>query len=170
MPPGSYLSTFSGSHVEFRYRATSSSNCNISAGKVARPSFNVTAIVPANCLVATQNVDFGNKGVLDQNIDATGQVSVSCTPGTAYTVGLSNGQTGTSPTARRMTLGAQGVTYGLFRDATRSQPWGNIIGTNTVAGSGAGAAQNITVYGRVPPQMTPSAGVYTDTVVVTVTY
>ncbi|MER8376756.1 spore coat protein U domain-containing protein [Mesorhizobium sp. M1396] len=25
------------------------------------------------------------------------------------------------------------------------------------------AVQNLTVYGRVPPQMTPSAGVYTDT-------
>ena len=34
----------------------------------------------------------------------------------------------------------------------------------------AGAAQPLTVYGRVPPQTTPSAGVYTDTVVVTITY
>lgn len=171
-PPGSYLSSFSSSpNVEFRYRVSASSNnCNTSAGSLASPSFNVTTIVSPNCLVATQNVDFGNKGVLDQNADATGAVSVTCTPGNAYTIGLGNGQSGTSPTARRMTLGAQGVTYGLYRDQARSQPWGNTIGSNTVAGTGAGMAQNITVYGRVPSQTTPSPGTYTDTVVVTVTY
>nr|WP_281033880.1 spore coat protein U domain-containing protein [Mesorhizobium sp. M4B.F.Ca.ET.049.02.1.2] len=36
--------------------------------------------------------------------------------------------------------------------------------------TGVGTAQNLTVYGRVPPQTTPSPGVYTDTVIVTVTY
>ncbi|WP_371929600.1 spore coat protein U domain-containing protein [Phyllobacterium sp. 21LDTY02-6] len=30
--------------------------------------------------------------------------------------------------------------------------------------------KSIRVYGRVPPQPTPSSGVYSDTVVVTLTY
>jgi spore coat protein U-like protein len=30
--------------------------------------------------------------------------------------------------------------------------------------------QNLTVYGRVPSQGTPSAGTYNDTITVTVTY
>ncbi|MGX5844363.1 Csu type fimbrial protein [Mesorhizobium sp. ArgA1] len=167
---GSYLSSFSGSNVEFRYRYTTSSSCGTGTGTIARPSFNVTATVAANCLVVAQNIDFGPKGVLSNNVDASGQVSVTCTPGTAYTVSLGNGLTGTSPTARLMTLGGQVVTYGLYRDTNRSQPWGNTIGTNTVAGTGTGAAQNLPVYGRVPPQTTPAPGVYTDTVVVTVTY
>ncbi|MBZ9978058.1 spore coat protein U domain-containing protein [Mesorhizobium sp. BR-1-1-10] len=170
VPPGSYLSTFSSSHVEFRYLYTTSSSCGTGTGTIARPSFNVAATVAANCLVGTQDVDFGPKGVLSDNVDATGQVSVTCTPGTTYTVGLSNGLTGTAPTTRRMTLGTQAVTYGLYRDANRSQSWGNTVGTNTVAGTGGGTAQNLPVYGRVPPQATPSPGVYTDTVVVTVTY
>ncbi|UWU14363.1 spore coat protein U domain-containing protein [Rhizobium sullae] len=38
------------------------------------------------------------------------------------------------------------------------------------SGDGNGAAQLLTVYGRVQPQTTPSPGVYTDTVVVIVTY
>lgn len=168
--PGSYLSGFSGSHTEFRYRYTTSSNCSTLTGTVARPSFNVTATVAANCLVSTQTVDFGTAGVLSSNIDATGQVTVSCTPGTAYTVSLGNGQTGTGPTSRRMTLGTVGITYGLYRDGARSLPWGSTIGTNTMAGTGTGVAVGIPVYGRVPPQTSPAPGTYTDTVVVTVTY
>lgn len=172
IPPGSYISTFSGGHVEFRYRyAPVSNDCTVTTGVVvARPSFNVSATVAANCLISTQTVDFGTTGVLTGNVDATGQVSVSCTPGTTYSIGLGNGQTGTGPTSRRMALGSQGVTYGLYRDTARSLPWGNSIGTNTVAGTGTGTAQGIPVYGRVPPQTTPAPGTYTDTVVVTVTY
>lgn len=169
--PGNYLSTFSGSHVEFRYRYASTSTCTSGTGTIARPNFNVTANVAANCLVATQNIDFGPRGVLSQNVDATGQVTVRCTPATAYTVSLNNGVTGTGPTSRRMTLGAQAVTYGLYKDANRSQPWGDASTPgSTVPGTGNGTAQAYTVYGRVAPQTTPSPGVYTDTVIVTVTY
>jgi spore coat protein U-like protein len=168
---GNYISTFSGAHVEFRYRYTSSSSCATGSGTVARPSFNVSGSVAANCLVSTQNIDFGSRGVLSSNVDATGAVSVTCTPATAYTVGLSNGNSGTGPTNRRMTLGNAAVIYGLYRDANRSQPWGDAATPgSTVAGSGNGAAQAYTVYGRVPPQTTPAPGVYSDTVVVTVTY
>ena len=63
------------------------------------------------------------------------------------------------------------VTYGLYKDNARSQVWGDAATPgSTVAGTGSGAVQNLTVYGRVPAQTTPSAGLYTDTVVVTVTY
>ncbi|WP_095203192.1 Csu type fimbrial protein [Mesorhizobium carmichaelinearum] len=169
--PSTYLSTFSGSHVEFRYRATLSNDCSTSAGSVDRPTFTINAIVPANCLLAIQNIDFGSNGILGANVDATGGVSITCTPGTPYTVSLSNGTTGSAPTARKMSKGAETVTYGLYKDNARSQVWGDAATPgSTVAGSGGGAAQNLTIYGRVPAQTTPSAGVYTDTVVVTVTY
>jgi spore coat protein U-like protein len=90
--------------------------------------------------------------VLDTNVDATGGLGVTCTPGTAYTVGLNNGLTGTGPTARRMALGNQAVIHGLYKDAARSQPWGNSGGDLV---TGAGSTQNLPVYGRVPPQATP---------------
>jgi len=63
-----------------------------------------------------------------------------------------------------MSRGAETITYGLYKDADRSQPWGD-TGTpgSTIAGTGNGAAQTLTVYGRVPPQKTPSPGTYTDT-------
>ena len=167
--PGSYLSTFASSHVEFRYRYAGSLNCNSGVGTIARPSFNVTAIVPADCRVAAENVDFGVQSGLGSNLDGIGRVSVTCTPGTAYAVGLNNGLAGTDPASRRMTRADQYVIYGLYKDAARSQPWGN-SGAEQTTGAGTGTPQSVTVYGRVPPQATPSPGVYTDTVIVTVTY
>jgi len=47
---------------------------------------------------------------------------------------------------------------------------GNTVGTNTVSGTGSGAAQNFTVFGRVPSQTTPPPATYSDTIVTTVTY
>ena len=88
-----------------------------------------------------------------------------------YTVALNGGNdAATDPTLRKMSKGAEKITYGLYRDAARTQPWGSTSGTNTVAGTGSGLAQSLTVYGRVPVQATPSPGAYADTIVVTLTY
>jgi spore coat protein U-like protein len=169
--PGSYLSTFSGANTPFRYFYSLGSDCTTSVGNTATATFTVNASVAANCLLALQNIDFGTKGVLSANSDATGGVSVTCTPGTTYTVSLNGGTTNSAPTARKMSKGAETVTYGLYKDAARSQPWGNATTPgSTVPGTGNGLVQALTVYGRVPPQTTPTPGTYTDTVVVTVTY
>ena len=53
---------------------------------------------------------------------------------------------------------------------TATQPGAFPFGTNTLAGTGTGLAQSATVYGRIPPQATPSPGTYNDTIVVTLTY
>jgi spore coat protein U-like protein len=62
------------------------------------------------------------------------------------------------------------VSYELYRNSARTQRWGNTLNSDTVIGSGTGGTQNLTVYGRVPAQTTPSAGTYNDTITVTVTY
>ncbi len=69
-----------------------------------------------------------------------------------------------------MTLGEEEVTYQLYRDRNRIEPWGSNTNTDTVAGTGSGSSQAFTVYGRVPRQTTPPPGTYTDTIVVTVTF
>ncbi|QPC85639.1 spore coat protein u [Mesorhizobium sp. NBSH29] len=171
VPTGSYLAAFSSADVEFLYRATSSSDCTTPSGTAARPTFNVTANIPANCLVSAQNLDFGTNGVLNTNVDATGGVAVQCTQNSAYSVSLGGGNANGTPTERKMSRLLESVTYGLYKDAARSQPWGDVATPgSTVPGSGSGGTQNFTVYGRVPAQQTPSPGVYNDTVVVTVTY
>lgn len=172
-PTGQYSSIFPSADVQFDYVGYGNDPpaCVTQlGGDTEYPSFSALANVMATCNVTAQDIDFGQRGMLDADVDATGSVDVICPPGTTYDVGLNNGLSGDSPTQRHMTLGDQTVTYGLYRDAARSQPWGNTTGTDTVPGTGTGTMQNITVYGRVPPQTTPSAGTYTDTVVVIVEY
>jgi len=62
------------------------------------------------------------------------------------------------------------INYNLFTDAPRSIIWGNTVLTNTVHATGTGSSVSYTIYGRVPPQSTPTPGNYTDTVTVTITY
>lgn len=119
--------------------------------------------------VAPTTLDFGTQGPLTANVDNTSTVTVTCTDGATYNVGLNGGGTG-NVAARQMTNGTDTIDYQLYRDSGHTQPWGTTIGTDTVAATGNGNAQSYTVYGRVPPQTTPPADTYTDTVSVVVTY
>jgi len=135
--------------------------------------FQVTLTIQAECrLTSASDLAFGNAGVIQTAITSTSSIGVQCTNTTPYNIGLNSGTgAGATVAARRMTSGSGAtVTYELFRDAARSQIWGNTVGTDTLAGTGTGAVQTLTVYGRVPAQATPAAGNYTDTVQVTVTY
>ncbi|MFI4969665.1 MAG: spore coat U domain-containing protein [Lysobacterales bacterium] len=132
----------------------------------------VKIIIQNACNVTTTNptpMDFGTQGPLVANIDQTSTISVICTTGALYNVGINGGSSG-SVTARTMLNGATPVNYALFRDNARTLNWGTTVGTDTLAGTGNGTTQALTVYGRVPPQTTPAAGTYNDTVTVTVTY
>ena len=133
-------------------------------------TFHVTANVEEYCEVTATDLDFGTAGLLNTNIDTTGTVRVRCTNGTNYRVGLNGGLSGaTSPDQRRMSNGPNSVRYGIYRDAARTLGWGNLPG-NSVSGIGNGNFQNYTTYGRVFSQTTPPPGIYTDTIVVTVSY
>jgi len=118
---------------------------------------------------APTTLDFGTQGPLVANVDQTATITVTCTTSAPYNVGLDGGGAG-NINARRMINGAAQVGYQLYRDSARTLVWGVTIGTDTLAGTGNGTAQTLTVYGRVPPQTTPPANVYNDTVNVTVTY
>ncbi len=133
-------------------------------------SFQASATVLKSCNVSAGNLDFGAVGDLDTIVDGQSALSVQCSRGTGYTISLNGGLSGaTDPTARVMTMGGQGVTYGLYQDGGRSTPWGTQASA-TLGGTGTAATQAIPVYGRVPVQPTPAVGTYSDTVVVSVTY
>ncbi|WP_324764862.1 spore coat U domain-containing protein (plasmid) [Sinorhizobium meliloti] len=139
----------------------------------ATGNMNVRITIQAECKVVTaSDLDFGTRGVIDANIDQTSTISVQCTNGTPYTVGLSaGGGAGATVAVRRMTGTASAtVNYTIYRDAARTQIWGVTAGTDVVSGTGNGNVQNLTAYGRVPAQTTPAAGVYSDIVAITVTY
>lgn len=169
--PLTYTSTFTGLDARIRYGLLSFLlGCNLLTSSQTT-TFTVTANVPPTCRVTTNLLDFGNAGILGSARDASTGLTPTCTNGTAYQVGLDGGLAGaTNPTQRRMSKGAEFVTYGLYRDAARSLPFGNTSGVNTQAGTGTGLAQTVTIHGRVPSQATPSPGLYTDTIVATVVY
>ena len=140
-----------------------------SAPAPAEAAFSVQAAIPANCLVAAGDIDFGEHGVIDRAIDAETGIDVTCTPETHYAITLGPGLGGgTDPEQRILRSGRDLATYGLYLDKARSRPWGSSLETR-LPGTGAGTQQTVPVYGRVPAQVV-RPGSYADTVAVTITY
>ena len=163
--------TWNGASPGMVYGYRGTATCPTRGGFTYAGSTVWTATVLANCTVSATAVNFGSSGPITSNVDASGTVSVACTNATPYAVALNGGNAGASdPTQRKMSKGTESITYGLYQNPARSQPWGSTSGGNTVGGSGSGSGQALTVYGRVASQTTPSPGTYTDSVVVTVTY
>lgn len=173
---GAYSNSFSGIHtrLSFRYNeallslGTFPTDCgNANNGSFA---FTASASVAPACTVSATTQDFGAvSGLLRAAQDATSTVSLRCTYRAPWQVGLGLGQNAAG-TARRMTGPGGLIDYELYRDLGRTQRWGTTLNVDTVTGTGTGATQSLTVYGRVPAQTPRTAGTYTDTIVVTVTY
>lgn len=135
--------------------------------------FKVTLTVQAECkLTSASDIAFGTTGVIQSALTSTGTIGVQCTNTTPYNIGLNAGAgAGATVTTRRMSASTGAtIDYALYRDSGLTQVWGDTVNSNTLSGTGSGAVQTHTVYGRVPAQTTPAAGNYTDTVQVVVTY
>jgi spore coat protein U-like protein len=132
----------------------------------------VTATVLSACAVVAAPLVFGNYDPTAASaLTANTNVLVTCTFGTPYNVGLNQGLgTGATITNRKMMWGANTLTYQLFQDAAFSSNWGQTIGTDTETGTGSSLPQSLTVYGRIPASQAAVAGLYLDTITVTVTY
>lgn len=144
-----------------------------SLAQVATTNFNVQITIQAACQInSAGNLDFGTSGVIAAPIDATSNIVVQCTASTPFSLGLSVGAgTGATVANRLMTSPAGGtISYSLYTTAAHTTVWGNTVGTDRQTGTGTGAPQTFTVYGRVPAQTTPAVGVYTDTVTATLNY
>jgi len=148
-------------------------NSNLQA---AAMTLTATATVnPACGAYVTAPMDFGvNTGTVATNIDRTAVFSLTCVNRSPFQIGLDNGTHADGAGNRRMRVGSSGalLPYELYRDPARTQRWGNVLNTSTASGTGTGAAQNLTIYGRVPPApgtATPP-GSYSDTITVTITY
>lgn len=167
---GSYVSLFTAADATFSYEEGSALDCGIAAGSSeAYGTFSVRGTVAANCLLEAEDINFGTVGLIDTNVDASGDLTITCTPGTGYSVSLDGGLSGASNPEQRLMLSTDGaVTYGLYADAARTAPWGEQSGT-LVDGAGSGAQQALPIYGRVPAQAA-QPGNYADTVVVIIAY
>lgn len=132
----------------------------------------VSATVLSSCTVAALPMVFGNYASGQATAaNATATLTVACTIGTPYNVGLNAGTgTGATVAVRKLMSGTNTLNYSLYQDAAYSTLWGNTIGTNTQTGTGTGLPQLLTVYGQAPALQSSAAGVYTDSVTVSLTY
>lgn len=172
LPAGTYTSSFAGAQTTMAYDYATLGTCaTIGSSHATTAGFLVTATNVTACTVSASTLNFGSSGILQSAIDAAGNIAIVCTSSAPYTISLDGGNAGASdPTQRKMSHAGEEVTYGLYQNSSRTQPWGDALGSNTASGIGTGLTQNFAVYGRVPAQQTPSPGTYNDTVVVTVNY
>lgn len=121
-------------------------------------------------------IDFGTQSSLTTStIDAqsvssmTGSIQMNCTKDVPYTVSLNSGRHASSGKRNmKHTTAVNTVAYDLYQDAARTKVWDE---QNPLTGKGTGTAVDLTVYGRVPKAgLTPPAGQYSDTVLVTIAW
>jgi spore coat protein U-like protein len=121
------------------------------------------------CSVSPSGVHFG---VYDPSsgtaLDGAGNIAVTCTTLTTFTVSLSTGTGNYSQ--RRMTSGPGSLNYNLYVDPVRLLVWGDGTGGSQTVPSIFVLGANLPIYGRLPARQSPRAGTYLDTIVVTVTY
>ena len=167
VPVGIYHAAFSSADAVFTYAEGNLDCASPAGGTPTTASFAVSASVVANCLLNTSDLDFGRTGIIGDNIDAETSLSITCTPGADYAIGIDGGGSA-DPSHRLLRSGSNTVSYGLYSDPGRGSIWGTATGS-TLSGVGDGAGRTYPVYGRIPPQPAV-AGAYSDTVVVTITY
>lgn len=118
------------------------------------------------CTVSSVAVSFGAYDPIAGNpLNATGSISVTCTPATITVVKLDPGQnSGGNFVQRKMQGDSNYLNYNLYTDAACTKIWGD--GTsNTFTQSGG---TNIIVYGRIPPLQKVKPGTYSDYVTIIV--
>lgn len=144
----------------------------------ATSNFSVTASVTNNCTIASTTLAFGAYDPLVAHastpLDAAGAVDITCTKGSATTIGLSAGShsANASGTTRAMSNGAGGyLSYEIYQNAGRSALWGN-SGTDlfTPPVAPSKATRSFPTFGRVPAGQDPDTGAYTDTITATVNF
>lgn len=126
-------------------------------GQTIDTTFTVSANVVNACTVSAVDLAFGDY-VASAAKDGSSAITVTCSAGRGYTVGISGGAT-----PRSMTGPGGSLNYGLFSDTSRTSAF-------SVAASGTGGAVVHPVYGRIPAGQFVTAGAYSETVTVLVTY
>jgi spore coat protein U-like protein len=171
-PTGSYSETLpGGTNNSLTDKNGTASSCTTITRNRQDITFTATATISNACNVSATNLNFGSVGSLSSSVSGTSTITVQCTNGDSYNIGLNAGTGGGATVASRlMTFGSYTITYSLYQNRAHTTVWGNTIGTNTVSETGTGNNQSITVYGLVPVQTAPAAGTFIDTVVATVTY
>ena len=129
-------------------------------------NLNVTATVQASCTLQGGTLAFGAYNATeDDPTDSSAVITYSCTEGTSVTVNLDDGDHPQGAGDRAMAgPGSALLSYGLYQDESRTDPWGvdGVTPPDTSAGQ-----ETLSVYGRIPPAQQAVPGAYSDIVQIT---
>ncbi len=140
-------------------------------------TMSVGATLVDQCLISATALTFQPYVPGGGAVTGTSRVSLRCTNGAIYAVGLSAGSTsGTTMSQRLLASGTNTLQYNLYTSNAYNAVWGDGSGgSSVVAGYSSGFATPIalTVYGQVPDSAankTAPAGTYSDTIIVVLSY
>lgn len=139
------------------------------SGSTTNVSFQVRANVVNDCVVNAGVLNFGPTKVLVQPVRTIATLAVQCTNNANFRISLNGGLYGTA-SARKLKNATTGelIAY-TISDTLDGASWGDgTSGTAPVTSVGTGVQQNLTLYGYVAPQTTPTPGDYKDTVTATI--
>jgi spore coat protein U-like protein len=134
-------------------------------------TFTVTAnVVDACTITAGGTLAFGS--YTGTALPGATSITVTCTNGGTYQIGLNGGTTTGGIDTQRLLAGPNGATlkYNLFTDTTYTTVWGNTSINHWLVGTGTGTTQTITVNGRVDAGQGLTVGNYSDSITATVNY
>lgn len=138
----------------------------------------VTLQVGNDCQITTPDISFGSAPVVGAFAPVNQSVNLSCTKGSSYTVGLSDGRNAAGGRRRMKSAANNYLAYDIFKSAGAVR-WGPLASerrassdadVNPGAGTGTGSQvfnYNARVYGD---QATPPVGSYVDSVILDVQF
>lgn len=153
----------------------------VASAATATNTFNVKMTVASVCAIKTAptDIDFGTLAAGAVVAPGSTSIVVNCSKGTTYNVGLTPASGSTAGLGSMIgPLPSTPIPYQLHQTTAAGAVWGNVVGTNTLTGTGLG-------MGNVPAQQTAftafatvaagatdtvTLGAYTELVTVTVTY
>jgi len=131
----------------------------------------------AACNVSSAPVTFGSYDVFSSSpLDGEGSITVACDhtppPTVMVSIGPSTNSGGFDPRIMRLAAGSDMLEYNFYRDAGRTEIWGDGSGPTFIESQKIFKNRDWTVpvYGRIPPLQDISAGSYSETVTVTITW
>jgi spore coat protein U-like protein len=133
---------------------------------------NVELVVENDCIITAPDLDFGSAPLVGSFNPVTRTILIRCSAGSAYTVGLDEGDH-PSGGARRMANGSDFLAYEIYRSANSPDRWGptgSARRSSDDADNNAGIYDSVTTQGFTyraeiaPGQPNPPSGSYSDTI------
>lgn len=141
-------------------------------------TLNVSLTVSNDCQITTPNISFGSAPVVAGFGTVSQSVNLSCTKGSAYTVGLNDGENVSGGRRRMKSTAGNYLAYDIFKSAGTVR-WGSLTTARRSSsdadvnpGNGTGTGSQVFNYNAkvYTDQATPPAASYLDNVILDVQF